>query len=265
MTGRNVTRRVVEAEEQALSARDRAIVETVSSLGLATGEQLRQLHFRNLQSSRRTAQQALRSLVAREILARLERRVGGARSGSAGFIYALGRVGQRLQNRWRGQTTGRSRRTHEPGGAFVAHRLACTQLFVDLHLAQSAGELTVVQHLAEPDCWRQRIGPFGRPLILKPDAFVEVAVGTRHLHWFVEIDLATESQSVIARKGSAYIDHFRSGAEADVMPRVLWLAPTNSRVQQLSRTLSQLPHPAGRLHLVVHAPDAIKAMKGEQL
>lgn len=267
MTIHNITRSVVDSAEQSLSPRDREVVKTVVSFGLASGEQLRQLHFRDHisnQSSRRTAQQTLRSLVQCEVLVRLRRRVGGARSGSVGFIYALGRIGQQLSRRWRGETQARSRRAHEPGEPFVAHRLACTQLYVDLQIAQSA-QLSVRRHLSEPDCWRQRIGPFGRPLTLKPDAFVELRVGARSLHWFVEVDLATESQRVIHRKGLAYIEHFRSGAESEVMPRVLWITPTQHRRDQIEQTLHQLPKPAEQLHVVALASDVLKTMKGESL
>lgn len=266
MTGGNITRRVVTTTDASLSIRDRNIVETVASLGLASGEQLRQLHFRDhdsVRSSRRTAQQALRSLAEKNVLARLRRRVGGVRSGSAGFIYSLGPVGQRLARNWRGEAKTRTRRAHEPGDAFVSHRLACTQLFVDLKAAEATDGLLLDQYLGEPECWRQRIGPFGRPLVLKPDAFVRLDVGTRTLHWFVEIDLATESQRVISRKGLAYVEHFRSGAEPDVMPRVLWLVPDEHRLELVRRTLRQLPEPSEQLHLVAVASDAIKSMKGE--
>lgn len=267
MTGsHNLTRQRVSQLNQALTSRERSIVESVALLGLMTGEQLRQLYFTDLgslKSSKRSSQQSLRSLTQRELLARLERRVGGVRSGSSGYVYALGRAGQQIVRRRRSETTRRSRRTHEPGEAFVAHRVACAQLFVELQLEQVAGGLRLEKYLGEPDCWRRRIGPFGKPLTLKPDGFARLAAGDRLLHWFIEMDLATESQTVIARKGRAYLEHYASGAERDVMPRVIWIAPNPERAMSIQTTLHALEGPTAELHIVSTSERAIQTMKGE--
>lgn len=267
MTGSsNLTRRRVQQLERSLSDRERSIVESVALLGLMTGEQLCQLHFTghsSLQSGKRSSQQSLRGLTQREVLTRLERRVGGVRSGSAGYIYALGRAGRQIVDWWRREPTRRSRRTHEPGESFVAHRVACAQLFVDLTRAQAADELRLEQYLGEPDCWRQRVGPFGKPLTLKPDGFARLASEDRLLHWFIEMDLATESQTVIARKGRAYLDHYASGAEADVMPRVIWIAPDPERASRIRSTLHALRGPTAELHFVTTNKHAIRTMKGD--
>lgn len=265
-TSMNLTRQRVLQVEQALTARERAIVESVALLGLMTGEQLRQLYFTNqstLKSSKRSSQQSLRSLAQSEVLARLERRVGGVRSGSAGYVYALGRAGHQIVRRWKNETNRRSRRTHEPGEAFVEHRVACAQIFVELHLDQKRGGLRLEQYQGEPDCWRQRIGPFGKPLVLRPDGFARLAADDRLLHWFIEMDLATESQTVIAKKGRAYLDHYASGAEPDVMPRVIWVAPTRERAKRIRSTLHALGGPATELHIVNIRERAIQTMKGD--
>ncbi len=262
----NLTRRRLTELEDSLSVRDRSMLESVGALGLASGEQLRQLFFSgrvSTESSRRGAQQALRQLTEHGLLARLDRRVGGARSGSGGFVYCLGPAGQGLVHQWRGLPARRSRRPHEPGEPFVRHRLACSQLLVDLRLAEAKELLKIDRYLGEPDAWRRRVGPFGKPLTLKPDAYVEVSVGERRLHWFVEVDLATESLSVIARKGRAYLDHYRSGAEAEVMPRVVWLAPTEKRRERLAMTLHGLGEPSAQLHVVTTNEQAIQTMKGD--
>lgn len=267
MTGQqNLTRQRVAAIEESMSERDRAITETVALLGLITGEQLRLLYFADQasqSSSRRSAQQSLRRLTEREVLARLARRVGGVRSGSAGYVYKLGRAGQRLTQSWRDGSQRRARRAHEPGEAFVAHRVACAQLFVDLHRAQAAGELLLERYLGEPACWRQRIGPFGKPLTLKPDGYARLNVDERHLHWFIEVDLATESQTVIARKGRAYLEHYTAGAETEVMPRVIWIAPDPTRADRLKATLHALGGAANELHVVTTARRSTQTMKGD--
>lgn len=264
--GRNATQGRIDRIEAQLSERDRLIVDTVRVLGLVTGEQLRQLHFddhRSLQSSRRTAQQSLRQLADADVLARLGRRVGGVRSGSVGYIYTLGRVGQSLVRRWQGDPQRRTRRAQDPGEAFFTHRLACSQLFVDLCLEERSGRVRVDSYQGEPACWRQRTGPFGKPLTLKPDGYVQLTSGERTLHWFIEMDLATESQTVVARKGRAYLEHYAAGAEPDVMPRVIWVAPDPSRAARMRSTLHALGGPATELHVVTVNERATQTMKGD--
>lgn len=265
---RNITADRLWQIEASLSTRDKEIAETVGRLGLVTGRQLQLLFFAASESKdqgRRSAQSALKRLVNREVLLTLDRRIGGARSGSSGFVYKLGYAGQRLFRRWQGMPASRSRRSVDPGEPFVAHRIACSQLYVDLQSAEALGDLRIDLFESEPDCWRRRIGPFGKSLTLKPDAHVQLATSGRRLHWFVEIDRGTESQTVIARKGRAYLDHYRSGAEADVMPRVLWLTDSEQRAEQLALTLHALPHPSHELHLVATTNQTIQTLKGESI
>src|SRR2546429_3192581 len=112
--------------EATLSPRDWAILATLSRLRLATGRQLERLYFVGL--TRRRAQQALASLVARGTLARLPRTVGGVRAGSAGHVYTLDAAGLRLVTK----TTGRRPRAWNVGLPFLAHSLAVTELYVRL-------------------------------------------------------------------------------------------------------------------------------------
>lgn len=262
----NLTRERLWQIEQSLSPRDQLITETVARLGLVSGDQLRQLFFvpgTSKDDGRRSAQLSLSRLERCDLLVRLARRIGGVRSGSSGYVYGLGVAGQRLARQWFSQPDGRSRKLAEPSEPFVAHQLACAQLYVDLKKTERYGELRLSTYLGEPDCWRKRIGPFGKALVLKPDAFVKVATDGRELHWFIEVDLATESQTVIARKGWAYQDHYRSGVEADVMPRVLWLAPSQRRADQLASTLNTLGESAEKLHLITTREQAIHILKGE--
>ncbi len=81
-----------------LGPRDLAILRVVALIGVASGRQLERLHFAGLTSSSaaRQRQRVLRRLTSLGLLARLERRVGGARAGSAGYVYALNVAGQRL-------------------------------------------------------------------------------------------------------------------------------------------------------------------------
>ena len=232
------------ALDQRLTERDRQLVRAVGRLRLVSHDQLRRVFFTAIGGERsagvRVSQRRLGRLVELAVLARLERRQGGVRAGSDGFIYGLGPAGQKLLQRWNGESLSKTRPLHESGGPFVAHTLACSELFVTLVEADRAGQLDLLEHQAEPDTWRTRIGPSGQPLSLRPDGFVRLGIGARELFWFIEIDRATESLTAVRRQGRAYLDYYHSGAAADVMPRVAWLAPDHRRADGLRRALHDL-------------------------
>src|ERR1019366_9149983 len=83
-----------------LSGRDLAIIGQVADLRLMSARQIETIHFplsehESSHAASRACQRALARLVRDRLLARLERRVGGVRAGSAAFVYGLGQVGQR--------------------------------------------------------------------------------------------------------------------------------------------------------------------------
>lgn len=228
--------------EQRLSDRDRLIIETVGLLRLVSGEQLRRLLFAqttSLDGGRRSSQLSLSQLVKLGVLTRLERRIGGKKNGSEGYVYGLGPAGQRCARRDAGQGQ-RARLIHEFGGPFVAHSLACSEVYVGLRESERRGDIEVLAYQSEPNCWRQRLGPLGVPITLRPDGFAQLGLGEIERHWFVEVDRGTENQSTIARQGRAYLDYYQSGAETGVMPRVAWLTTTPGRADRLSNTLHGL-------------------------
>jgi hypothetical protein len=59
------------------------------------------------------------------LISRLDRVVGGRRSGSAGFVYALDVAGQRTLER---VTASPVRRPTTPGAPFVRHVLAVSEI-----------------------------------------------------------------------------------------------------------------------------------------
>src|SRR5687767_2560691 len=81
-----------------LSARDHAVIETVGRLRLVSAGQLERLFFTggDPQTAARTRRRVLERLVNLQVLGRLERRIGGVRAGSSGYVYCLDRVGRRL-------------------------------------------------------------------------------------------------------------------------------------------------------------------------
>jgi len=172
----------------------------------------------------------------------LKRRVGGVRAGADGFVYLLDQTGRRLL----GQSAGR---THEPGRPWLRHRLCITEVYVRCKEAEARSLVTVGEFLTEPDCWRRR----GSDL-LKPDAYVMLAIGDFEHHAFVEVDLGTEAASTLLKKASTYERHFQAGVEQDqlgLFPQVLWLVDSPRRQAQIIATLARRPAELWKLHRVM--------------
>lgn len=253
MTAR-ITDRLAGVDER-LSARDRDLIQTVGRLRLVSAEQLERLWFSEISESatrQRRVRRVLGRLVEHGLVHRLERRIGGVRAGSSGNVYRLAPDGERLLAYWRGDGLGRARGLYEPGEAYVAHTLAVGDLYVRLVEAERAGRVEVIEHQAEPQCWRSFTGLGGRALILRPDSYVRLGVGAGEfeLRAFIEVDRATVGSVALTRKHRAYLDYVRSGREQAAhggVPAVVWVTTDQRRVELLDRVAAGLGTDAKRL------------------
>jgi Replication-relaxation len=255
--------RGVAQTRERLSERDVAIIRQVACLRLMSARQIQALHFPeaehdNEQAATRARQRVLERLTRERLLIRLERRIGGVRAGSAGFVLALGPVGQRVL-----ADRGTRRRSYEPGLRFVDHTLAIAQLVVDLSVASRAGRLDMLDVQAEPSCWREFSGLGGRRL-LRPDAFVALGSGEYDLRWFIEVDRASESLPVIVRKCHLYADYYQSGKEqaahGGVFPRVCWVVPDDLRAERLGSAIARDRSLPERLFVVTTSEQAVTVL-----
>jgi hypothetical protein len=177
------------------------------------------------------------------------------------MVYALGPAGQaliRLHPIGYGIPATRLRRT-VPGDRFTRHVLAVSELCVRLmeHLPRHG--CTLEDYQAEPDCW-QPDGPGG---LIKPDAYAVLSRpdGVTD-HWWIEIDLATETISTLRAQLSAYLAFHHRGqtGPGHVMPRVLVTVPSHARREALSRAVRTLPEPARQLITVTTFDHAATVM-----
>jgi hypothetical protein len=180
-------------------------------------------------------------------------------------VYYLGSLGQKLIAYWDGKGLVRGRRRPEPSARYVDHRLAVSEVYVKLFQAERGGGLDVLSFAAEPDCWRPYIDRFGGQTTLKPDAYVHLGVGAFEERAFVEVDLGTESRSVITAKARAYWDYFRSGAEQaahGIFPRVTFLTNDEARRGSVAEACARLPAEAWQLFAVVQLDQAVDLLSG---
>ena len=264
MSRRYISQERVTAVAEVLTDRDWLIVETLQTVKVATGQQLERLHFHGEDGpTSRHRRRVLQRLTDLQVLGRLERRIGGVRAGSAGYVYGLDVVGQRLLDLRTGAA--RWRRPFTLGLSFLQHRLAISEVFVRLVEANRSGLLELIEFVAEPDCWRSFSGRGGARLLLKPDAYVRIGAGGYDYLWFVEVDRAAESRATLKVKCQRYLDYWLSGREemrSSVFPAVLWLVPDERRADVIQDVIAGLPVDGRRLFAVGLFDQAIEQLAG---
>jgi hypothetical protein len=243
-----------------LGTRDLEALESLAKLRLLTGDQLRRLHVTDGSevTQARRARALLQRLADLRLVVRLGRRVGGVRAGSSGYVYGLSGHGQAVLA-IDGPMGGRRRRVWETSPSFADHVLCVSEVYVRLVEAERAGSGELLTFDAEPSCWRTFPGAAGQPVTLKPDAFVQLAVGDFEHSSFIEVDRGTESVPTLVRKMGVYAAYWRSGLEQakhGVFPRVLWLAISARSVQNIARALRQVPADAQHLFHAAFLDDA---------
>ncbi|HEX5116549.1 MAG TPA: replication-relaxation family protein [Pseudonocardiaceae bacterium] len=243
-----------------LGDRDLAILASLREFRLMTGAQLRRLHFPGGQfvTQARKARAALQRLTALRVVVRLDRRVGGVRAGSEGHIYSLSGRGYAVLALDQAIPR-RHGRIIDTKIAFQSHVLAVSQLAVELREQERTGVCVVEELRAEPGAWRWFSGIGGGRRVLKPDAYVRLAVGEYVLSHFIEIDQATESLPTITRKCAVYVDYWRSGQEQrmhGVFPRIWWLVPNAARLTAITAAIRRLPADTHAVFAVALASDA---------
>jgi hypothetical protein len=244
---RNVTASVLDTLRTEITGRDDQLLQTVSDLRFLSGDQLTRLFFSESgdpAANARAARRALLRLTRLGCLDRLPRRVGGARSGSGGFVYHLGLAGQRLAMERGWQPMRRRRRSLVPGTMFLAHSLQIAELHTLLIEADRSRRLELLELVAEPACWRSYAGGRGQATMLKPDTFGRFGAGDFEDSFWFEVDMGTEGSAAIGRQLRRYLDYQASGhfqAERGVFPRVLWLAPNSERAAVIGECIGRLP------------------------
>lgn len=226
-----------------LSERDVAVLESLRAHRLLTTALIRRLHFAHGHATITAASGATMRVLARlemhGLVARLERRIGGVRSGSSGIVWQLAATGERLLRTMRGEE--KRRRYMEPSPAFTAHTLAVAEHAVMLREFADEGAIELVGVETEPSCWRSFVSPHGTREWLKPDLYAVTASGDFEDHWFLEVDRATEHPTAVVRKAKTYQRYAATGAHQarhGLFPAVVWVVPDKARRGALEAALA---------------------------
>lgn len=140
----------------------------------------------------------------------------------------------------------------------MRHTLAVSELNAALvEQARQCGA-RVLTFVTEPACW----WPNGLGGSLKPDAYTVLARGTVRDHWWIEVDLATESLPTLKRQLSLYLAFATSGqlGPRGLTPRILVTASTPARCAMMRSTVRHLPAPAADLFIVLPHQSAATAL-----
>lgn len=83
-------------------------------------------------------------------------------------------------------------------------------------------------------------------------------MGNVREHWWIEVDLATESLPTVKRKLLAYLDFVERGqlGPGNLVPRVLVSAVTPVRCAALRSVIARLPAPAADLFVALSDHEA---------
>jgi len=249
-----------------LSDRDRLILDAVGRVRLVTGNQLQRLHFTDV--SPRERRRILANLVDKKLLFRLPRVVGGARAGSQGHVFSLGTAAQRLRHSR--TASGRAKRPWTPGTTFLRHSIAVTEVYTQLVEAERRGELRIRRFEAEPASWRRFVGRGANRLCLRPDAYIELGLtngsgGREHRdHWYLEVDLSTESSSTLHRKCELYRQYWRTGQEESAIgafPLVLFAVIDEQRKGTVIDVLGRQPAESWPLFTICLLDDVVTKLQ----
>lgn len=241
-----------------LNEREFNILRTLRRYHYLSTHHIRRLYFNHCVSelaALRSANRVLAKLRGNGLIVHLSRRIGGVRAGSGAFIWTLSPVGARLLALVERDESPVRRRSYEPSTAFLEHMLAVAETAVLLHEMAMAGKLDLVRLSNEPDCWRYYSGAGGAAKILKPDLLATTASGEYEDSWFLELDLASESPSIVLKKCAQYLAYYQTGAEQrdqGVFPCVAWVVPDEKRRESISRHMARgLSAEASHLFVVI--------------
>jgi len=243
MRGKYLPKSRLAELDRTLSDKDKAILSSMQSCRYLTSNQINRLHFNdyaNESAGLRSAQRKLVRLRDCGMIVPLDRRIGGVRAGSGSYIWTLTESGVFLLHFNDEDYTPR-KRFFEPTLNFLKHTLEVSEAFVQLTEICRRHNAALVRAELEPSCWRSYTGEDGKPATMKPDMYAVTACGKYEDSWFIEVDMNTQSPSVVLEKCRRYVLYCISGLEQrqnGVFPLIVWLAYNVNRKSKLQQYIA---------------------------
>lgn len=231
-----------------LTALDREILTAIRNLRYMKTNQIQRLFFPPLVNTPRAALTAtmrnLNRLKKLGLITHLDKRVGGVMSGSLGLIWYITEAGNRLLLLGT-ELQGTRKRIPEPSPLFLRHILAVTECFVQIKsICRAEEDMSLIKLDNEPECWRAYYEGEKQKSI-RPDLYAETTSGAYRDHWFIEMDLSTESMTNILDKCRRYHNYHKTGREqkkTGVFPAVLFIVPDEARRQKIKESIQDMFH-----------------------
>lgn len=261
---KRMTRAQLEELQERLTARDSSVLEAIQKYRFMTSSMIGRLYFNNCTtktSKTRNQNLLLKRLADHGLIRPLKRRIGGSEGGSNEQIWHLTEAGYRLLV-LNTPSPVKRKRFAEPSVLFLSHTLAIAECAVQLTMiCQNSHDLTLEAVDTEPTCWR-KYKDNGRVNYLKPDIFVISSYSSYEDHWFMEMDLGTESAAQIVDKCNTYIEYFYTGIEqkeTGLFPVVVWIVKDEARKEKLREIIRENLKGQPKMFLVIR-PDELEGM-----
>jgi hypothetical protein len=244
MRGKYLARQRLEELDRLLSERDKDILRSLENCRYLMTGQIGRLCFAGSASQTaalRAANRAMTRFRDCGVAEALERRIGGARAGSGSYVWSLTESGVFLLHLNDADFSQRKRLV-EPSLNCLKHSLAVSETFIQLTEICRRHRLELVKIELEPQCWRGYTGEDGKPATMKPDLFAVTAGGKYEDSWFLEVDMNTESPSIVLEKCRRYARYYKSGLEQKqygVFPLVVWIVGSESRKAKLQQYIAE--------------------------
>ncbi len=268
MSGKYLSKKRLAELDRLLSEKDKAILRSLQNCRYLCTAQIQRLHYEGSKNPTagglRAANWGTAKLRGYGLIDALERRVGGVRAGSKSYVWTLTESGVNLLNLNNEDYTPR-KRSFEPSLNFMKHTLAVSETFVQLTEICRRDHLECVRADMEPSCWRPHTDADGKPATMKPDMFAITGNGEFEDSWFIEVDMNTESPSVILEKCRRYVHYYRTGLEQKqygVFPLVVWLVYSENRkakLQQYIANCREIPENSQSIFTVI-LPDEFEPL-----
>jgi len=244
MRGKYLAKNRLEELDRLLSVREKAVLVSLHKCRYLITNQISRLHFNDSVSESaaiRATNRLMRKLLDYGLAEVLERRIGGVRSGSGSYIWTLTESGVNLLH-INDKDYAPRKRFFEPSMNFLKHTMEVSEIFVQLTGICRKNNIDLLKTELEPECWRPYTGDDGKPATMKPDMFAVTINSGYEDSWFIEVDLNTESPSVVIDKCYRYINYCKSGIEQKnngVFPLVVWLVYNVNRKNKLKQYIDE--------------------------